>query len=332
MDGPPPAVLSSSATPTPTPAQKDKAFTSHSASSTINPVPGPRPSLDFNDAPGLQPPGASNGPPSVRTVSSSAVNFAPRGAGSLNPSVMAGPGSFSSEMRSQIAPPRVGSRMDVYNSLGTLDEVGNTAATDKLLVDLREELARENKIKEGSENMLEALNTKKPKHVKEQKAKVEAELNVSYSRIRGLKHRIEELQQAKVAPTTPVRAPGEGFFPARVMRSPQSASRSGGGSDTEDSVDPTYRLGELLQALEVDGMTPEYYVAKANSLVDLFKQNPILKYDLVWSVFGLRVQVMLLSESREVVAAGYRMTRYAMSDRSSLKKIRTLNTDYVVIS
>lgn len=221
--------------------------------------------------------------------------------------------------------------MDIYNSLGTLDEVGDNKATDKLLADLRDELARENKIKEGSENMLEALNAKKPKHVKEQKAKVEAELNSSYSRIRGLKHRIEELQ-SQVAPSTPIRPSGEGFFPARVMRSPQSASRSGAGSDIEEVVDPTYRLGELLQALEVDGLTPEYYVAKANSLVDLFKQTPILKYDLVWSVFGLRVQVMLLSESREVVAAGYRMTRYAMSDRSSLKKIRTLNTDYVVIS
>ncbi|KUI56959.1 Protein ste16 [Cytospora mali] len=328
MDGPP-AVLSTSATPTPTPAQKERAFASHSASSTINPIPGPRPSLDLNDAPGLQPPALSNGPPSVRTVSS-AVNFAPRSA-SINPSSMAGPGSFSSDLRSQIALPRAGSRMDVYNSLGTLDEVGDSKVTDKLLADLRDELARENKIKEGSENMLEALNTKKPKHVKEQKAKVEAELNVSYSRIKTIKNRIEELQ-TKAAPSTPIRPPGEGFFPSRVMRSPQSASRSGAGSDIEEAVDPTYRLGELLQALEVDGLTPEYYVSKANSLVDLFKQNPILKYDLVWSVFGLRVQVMLLSESREVVAAGYRMTRYAMSDRSSLKKIRTLNTDYVVIS
>lgn len=324
MDGPP-AVLSSSATPNPTPAQKEKAFASHSASSAIIPVLRPRTSLDLNDGPGLQPPAPSNGPPSVRTISSAA-----RGA-SLNPSTMAGPGSFSSEMRSQVALPRAGSRMDVYNSLGTLDEIGDARATDKLLADLRDELARENKIKEGSENMLEALNTKKPKHVKEQKAKVEAELNSSYSRIRGIKQKIEELQ-SKAAPSTPIRPSGEGFFPARVLRSPQSASRSGAGSEIEEIVDPTFRLGELLQALEVDGLTPEYYVAKANSLVDLFKQNPILKYDLVWSVFGLRVQVMLLSESREVVAAGYRMTRYAMSDRSSLKKIRTLNTDYVVIS
>jgi hypothetical protein len=65
-------------------------------------------------------------------------------------------------------------------------------------------------------------------------------------------------------------------------------------------------------------------------LVELFKRHQTLKYDLVWSVFGLRMQVMLLSDSREVVASGYRMIRYAISDIASLKKIRALNTDYLV--
>lgn len=326
MDGQP-TMLGSSVTPTQTPAQKERPFSPQSSST----VSGPRPSLDLNDGGNLQPPLATNGPASLRNMSTSAVSFGPRGS-SLNASSMAGPGSFSSDLRSQMAQSRAGSRMDVYNSLGTLDEAGDPSARDRLLADLRDDLARENKIKEGSENMLEALNNKKPKHVKEQKAKVEAELNASYARIRNLKLRIEDIQQAKAAPTTPIRAPEE-FFPAsRGIRSPQSASRSGAGSEIEEAMDPTYQLGELLQALEATGLTPEYYVAKANSLVDLFKQYPVLKYDLVWSIFGLRVQMMLVSDSREVVAAGYRMTRYAMSDRVSLKKIRTLNTDYIVIS
>lgn len=330
MDGP----LSTSANPMPTPAQreKEKAFTSpQSSSGPIPPISRPRPSLDQGDASNLQAPAPTNGAPSLRTVSSSSASFVPR-ANSYNASSMNGPGSFSSDLRSQLGgPSRTGSRLDIYNTLGTLNESRDASELDKLLADLREDLARENKIKEGSENMLEALNTKKPKQVKEQKAKVEAELNASYARIRRLKQRIEDLQQAKADPITPTRPPGDLFPPMRTMRSPQSISRSGAGSDIEEA-DPTYQLGELLQALEVGGLTPEYYVAKANSLVDLFKSHPILKYDLVWSVFGLRMQVMLLSESREVVAAGYRMTRYAISDRSSLKKIRTLNTDYVVIS
>ena len=77
-------------------------------------------------------------------------------------------------------------------------------------------------------------------------------------------------------------------------------------------------------------MTPDYYVSRANSLVDLFRRHPTLKYDLVWSVFGIRMQALLLSESREVVASGYRMIRYAISDITSLQYIRTLNTDYLV--
>lgn len=333
MDGP----LSSSAGPTLNVAQRDKekAFTNFQTPSGVaTPVIRQRPSLDQGDGSNLtlQPPGAANGAPSVRTVSSPTASYAPRAA-SFNPSSVAGPGSFSSDLRSQIGgPSRTGSRPDIYSNLGPVNETTDGSDSEKLLADLRDELARENKIKEGSENMLEALNTKKPKHVREQKAKVEAELNASYARIRKLKARIEDVQQAQTAPITPTRPPGDLPAMFRRTQSRRSASRSGAGSDLDETVDPTYRLGELLQALEVEGLTPEYYVAKANALVALFKAYPNIKYDLVWSIFGLRMQVMLLSESREVVAAGYRMTRYAMSDRSSLKKIRTLNTDYVVIS
>ncbi|KAL8994089.1 MAG: hypothetical protein Q9169_005845 [Polycauliona sp. 2 TL-2023] len=40
---------------------------------------------------------------------------------------------------------------------------------------------------------------------------------------------------------------------------------------------------------------------------------------------------MLLSQSREVVAAGYRVTRHAITDRRSLQTIRRLNTDELVM-
>lgn len=41
--------------------------------------------------------------------------------------------------------------------------------------------------------------------------------------------------------------------------------------------------------------------------------------------------MLLLSDSREVVAAGYRVIRYAITDRKSLQTIRALQTDYLVI-
>lgn len=203
---------------------------------------------------------------------------------------------------------------------------------EELLSTLRESLNREMKIKEGSENMLEALNTKKAKQTKEQRQKVEAELNSSNQKIKDLRAQISELQKPKI-PTTPTRNRMDNLFQSsNTLRSPQSASKSIGGSDFDEPTEsPTYALAEMLQALEIEGLTPDYYVGHANNLVELFKRHPNLKHDLVWSVFGLRMQVMLLSDSREVVAAGYRMTRYAISDISSLQKIRGLNTDYLVV-
>ncbi|KAF4471419.1 hypothetical protein FALBO_1666 [Fusarium albosuccineum] len=280
------------------------------------------------DGPSLQPPNGAN----ARNLSASAVSFAPRGS-SLN----VAPGSFSSELRS-----RAGSRTDagsVYPSsfMDKVEEDDADSIAEQALASLKERLNREMKIKEGSENMLEALNSKKAKQTKEQRQKVEAELNASNSRIKDLRQRISDAQRPRQAPpTTPTRNRTQNNVtePNRPneMRSPQSVSRSAVGSDVEESTEsPTYALAELLQALEVEGMMPEYYVSRGNQLVDLFKRYPTLKYDLVWSVFGLRMQVMLLSESREVTAAGYRMIRYAISDVASLKRIRSLNIDYLVI-
>ncbi|KAM0451782.1 hypothetical protein ACHAO4_005739 [Trichoderma viride] len=283
-----------------------------------------RTSID-RDGTGLQIP---NGGAS-RNLSASAA-FAPRG-NSLTPG--AGPGSFSSELRSQMMPVRSGSRTDVppvYPS-SFVDKMEDGEMAEQNLSMLRDRLNREMKIKEGSENMLEALNLKKPKQTKEQRQRVEAELTASHSRIKVLKQQITDAQRTKVAPpSTPPRTRTQQDVVA-LHRSPHSL-RSGTGSEVEESTEsPTFTLAELLQALEVGGMTPDYYVNRANLLVDLFKRYPTLKYDLVWSVFGLRMQMMLLSESREVVAAGYRATRYAISDRNSLRKIRSLNTDFLVV-
>ncbi|RFU77456.1 cytosolic regulator pianissimo [Trichoderma arundinaceum] len=263
-----------------------------------------------------------------RNLSASAASYAARG-GSLVPG--AAPGSFSSELRSQMIPIRSGSRTDagpVYPS-SFVDKVDDGEVVEQNLSALRDKLNREMKIKEGSENMLEALNLKKPKQTKEQRQRVEAELTASHSRIKVLKQQISDAQRTKVAPpSTPPRNRTQ--QDVALHRSPRSLRSAG--SDVEESTEsPTFTLAELLQALEVGGMTPDYYVTRANLLVDLFKRYPTLKYDLVWSVFGLRMQIMLLSESREVVAAGYRATRYAISDRNSLKKIRSLNTDFLVI-
>lgn len=308
----------------------------HNASHQYNQIPSQagaagRTSID-RDGGGLQP---LNGT-SSRNLGASALSFAPRGS-SLNPTV--GPGSFSSELRSQMMSSRAGSRMDV-GSLYTgsimdkVEEDGTDAALQQALSALRDRLNREMKIKEGSENMLEALNIKKAKQTKEQRQRVEAELSASNLRIKELRQKISEAQRTKAPPpTTPTRnRTQEAVAQPTGRRSPPSVARSAAGSEIDESAEsPTFALAELLQALEVEGMAPEYYVSRANQLVDLFKRHPALKYDLVWAIFGLRMQMMLLSESREVVAAGYRVARYAISDAPSIKKIRRFNTDFLVV-
>ncbi|KAL2172200.1 hypothetical protein VTG60DRAFT_7044 [Thermothelomyces hinnuleus] len=313
----PSTMLSASATPTPRPQAPQQQQQQQQQQQPGN----PRPSLE-RDA--LQPTAPNGG----RNLSASSVNFASRGP-SLNPSPM--PGSFNSELRSQANLTRAATRPDMFPALEKLDEDGDQSQ-ETTIAHLREALGREMKIKEGSENMLEALNSKKAKQTREQRQRVEAELHSSNQRIKELRQKLTDAQRVRAAPTTPTQARGDGLFPgASSLRSPPSASRSGAGSDVDEPTEsPTFALTEILEALDVEGMTPDYYVSRANSLVDLFKRHPTLKYDLAWSVFGLRMQAMLLSESREVVAAGYRMIRYAISDINSIRNIRALNTDYLV--
>ncbi|KAK8108651.1 cytosolic regulator Pianissimo [Apiospora sp. TS-2023a] len=286
-------MLSTSATPT----QKSLAPPLPGTSAASSVATG-RPSLDRD---GLQPPSTNGG----RTIAGSAA----RGGTSFN--ATPAPGSFSSDLRSQLTASRAGSRADGYN-LDKLEEDGISIA-DQTINTLKEALGREMKIKEGSENLLEALNIKKAKQTKEQRTRVEAELNSSNLRIKDLRQKLADAQRQKASPVTPTRTRNEGLLQNNGVRSPPSASRSGAGSDYEDITEqsPSFALAEILQALEVEGLTPEYYVGRANSLVDLFKRYPTL--------------------NREVVAAGYRMIRYAISDVSSLKKIRSLNTDYMVV-
>jgi hypothetical protein len=312
-------MLTTSATPT------QKSSLNNQSATSLNPSVAPsRPSLDGN----LQLPASNAG---TRNLSASSMSFVARGS-SINPSSVA-PGSFSSELRSQMTQSRAGSRADVLYNLEKLEEDDESAADD-IVIALKDSLLREIKIKEGSENMLEALNTKKAKQTKEQRHRVEAELNASNLKIKELKQKLADAERGrgKIAPSTPSRSRNAGLLNQNGLRSPPSASRSGAGSDVDELAEsPTFALAELLQALEVEGMAPEYYVGRANNLVDLFKRYPTLKYDLVWSIFGDRMQLMLLSGSREVVAAGYRMLRYAISDPASLKKIRALNIDYMVV-
>ncbi|PGG99617.1 hypothetical protein AJ79_08477 [Helicocarpus griseus UAMH5409] len=312
--------LASSATPTQHRVLKDgNSFSSQEDGSTDG---------SWHDAASKS--SSRNGKPASQTSS----NFGPRGA-SLAPSGPP-PGSFSSDLnrmgtvRSTTSRPDLPFPSRANNSLDGGD--GSSSAEHRQAV-LRGKIAKELKIKSGTENMLEALLTKNLKQTKEQRLRVESELSSSNMKIAQLRYELEEeVLRAQTQPSHPA-GRISALFRGSPLRSPSRASQ---GPEDELEVEeaetesPTYVLSETLQELEDEERSPDYYVERANSLVELFKRHPTLKYDLVWDVFGLRIQMMLLSDSREVVAAGYRLTRYAIADRRSIQIIRSLHTDELV--
>ncbi|KAL3435907.1 Rapamycin-insensitive companion of mTOR, N-term-domain-containing protein [Aspergillus tetrazonus] len=270
-----------------------------------------------------------------RSESGGSTSIGPRG-GSLAPSAT-GPGSFSAELKSmkssRSTTPRAEVRPDYTRRPSSIDYDDLPTSEDRQAA-IRDRIAKEMKIKTGTENMLEVLLTKNPKQTREQRLRAESELSSSNRKLAELHHELEEEQLRAQAPSTPPRSRLSGLFQGPSIRSPSRANMSDIErlDDAEAEMEsPTYVLAETLQALEIELMSPDYYVERANSLVELFRRHPTLKYDLAWSVFGLRVQVMLLSDSKEVVAAGYRLTRYAIADRKSLQMIRSLHTDELVI-
>ena len=238
------------------------------------------------------------------------------------------PGSFSSDIRS-ITSRADTLRTEFFGASSYVDGDG-PSVSERRQAELRNEIEKEKKIKVGSENMLEALNSKKVS--RDQKAKVEAEYNSSARRLELLNKELQaEIQRGKETQANEGRL--SFLFRSAPGRPPsrQTMIADGGSPEEEEEESPTFVLSELLQELEAGGEQPEYYVEKANKLVELLKRHPTLKYDLAWSIFGLRIQTMLLSDSREVIAAGYRVMRHAITDQKSLQIIRGLHTDYLVI-
>jgi rapamycin-insensitive companion of mTOR len=281
----------------------------------------------YNTREGLTTPGALA--KDARSVSNASL-FGPRTASLANPGN--GPGSFSSNL--EMTGPRSARPELVYTGTSELRNE-DSSASERRQADYREKISKEMKIKIGSENLLEALLTKNAKQTKDQRMRVESELQSSNKKIAELKTQLaNEIERSK-RPATPLQRRISAIFQGTPLRSP---SRQSIDQEDDEPVEndletesPTFALAEILQSLEAEGMRPDYYVTRANTLVDLLKRYPTLKYDLVWPIFGLRVQMMLLSESREVVAAGYRVTRHAIADRKSLRTIRKLNTDFLVV-
>ena len=276
-----------------------------------------------------------------KSINANAI-FSPRGSSLANS--VAPPGSFSSNLKSTSGYRLLQSRPDLSTYASREDvRAAESTESEQRQTMYREMLKKELMFKDGSENMLGALLSKNSKQVKDskqakdQRLRVETELTSSKRKIAELEQQLErEIERAK-RPTTPEQPRPPSSFHGSPLRSPSKIDYVDEEEDEDEydpdleSESPSYVLAEILQALEIEGMLPDYYVERANNLVELFKRYPTLKYDLAWSIFGLRMQIMLLSESREVVAASYRVIRHAIADRKSLQTIRGLQTDSLVI-
>lgn len=243
-----------------------------------------------------------------------------------------GTGSFSSSLRSAttavVTPGNLAGPSDVPSPTSPL-------SSERLVEELTDQLNRAIKYKEGAENLLQVLDSKKIKEAKQARNQAEKEYNARNMEITQLKTQIEAITKPKDIPRRGQQQQREGNkFQGTPIRAEEANGLTAAGVPEEwdqGSESPTITLTELLRGLEEKEKRPEYYVEKANSLVMLFKRHPNLKYELEWSTFGHRVQFMLLHEAKEVVAAGYRVTRYAIIDLCSLKNIRRLRTDYITI-
>lgn len=258
------------------------------------------------------------------------------------------PGSFSSDLRSvnfsrPEHPRSEYQRQDFQHTDNTSGGGGKYTesklgfSTEQRQAELKDKINKETKIKIGSENLLDALLSKSAKQSKDQRVKVELELTSTNIKLAQLKSELDAEVARSNRPSTPERRrlSAGGLFQSSPLKSPcgedgtvQSSPVDRNENRNESS---SYVLSEILEALEDEGKQPDYYVDRLNRLVELFKRYPTLKYDLVWSVFGLRMQVMLLSQSKDVVAAAYRVIRHSITDRTSLRTIRSLKTDDLVI-
>lgn len=284
--------------------------------------------LDAQNPADLLQPGRANG---GRSLSSTAVTATPSPFPPRMQSLAASSTMFASSFGSDMRPLRPDTRPELTMHASYAADEDARMLSEKRQAELRDEIEKERKIKMGSENMLEALNSKSAKGGKEQKRKVEDALQTANRKLQELRLGLEaEIQRSK--DTFAVADPGS----QTAMRSAlvRPLSRQGYSEPIEyeeEAESPTFILSDILEALDEENVKPEYYVEYMNRLVELLKRHPSLRYDLAWQIFGLRMQTMLLSESRTVVAAGYRVLRYAITDRKSLRNVRDLHTDYLVI-
>ncbi|CDK25507.1 unnamed protein product [Kuraishia capsulata CBS 1993] len=99
------------------------------------------------------------------------------------------------------------------------------------------------------------------------------------------------------------------------------------------TTSPTWILADILQSLGDKDNSPEFLLNKSNELVVFLQQYSSLREDLVLTSIGHRLQFLLLHNLSEVVACGFRIARYILTDLSTLSVLKSLRVDsFAIIS
>ena len=123
---------------------------------------------------------------------------------------------------------------------------------------MRDKIAKEMKIKLGTENMLEALMSKNAKQTRDQRQRIELELGSSNRKLADLRLELEqEVQRSQIVPTTPPTKRVSAYFKGSPLKPslPDQITETDS-LEHSDGESPTVVLTDTLQALEVEGMQP----------------------------------------------------------------------------
>ncbi|CCF60531.1 hypothetical protein KAFR_0K01770 [Kazachstania africana CBS 2517] len=95
----------------------------------------------------------------------------------------------------------------------------------------------------------------------------------------------------------------------------------------------TWLISDYMQSLQEANISTEFILTKANSLVDILKEHPELRQDLMLAPFMPSVQTLLLSDDKLVVSAAYRICRHLINGEQFVAYLLELRLDaFIVIS
>lgn len=211
---------------------------------------------------------------------------------------------------------------------GSLKDGSDGDSVEKLIL----RLDIESKIKEGAENMLQVLESKKLKDPKEisMRKQVESELDAANSKIVLLQNQVSDLSQPAALHAND-RNRGAGLYPDISFASPSDMMSVRKNVPKASSPSSSLTLDDLLQSLDESNRETSFYVTNANKLVELLKANPAIRNDLAWSAFWPILHFLLCNHNQEIVGAAFRIARYAIQSAKTVQILRSLQMDAYII-